>query len=120
DGTPLSYSATGLPDGAALDASTGLLTWTPTALDQGEHAIRITVSDGETSTSRTLLLVASATPIPPDVLIELTPGFPVAVGQPVLVQAIASGIADIASLTLTIGGVPRTLDELGRVSFTPA
>ncbi|MFG3340941.1 discoidin domain-containing protein [Glycomyces sp. NPDC048151] len=52
----IAYSASGLPDGAHLDADTGALTWTPAEADSA--VVTITASDGETATSRRLELVA--------------------------------------------------------------
>ncbi|MCL4179872.1 MAG: tandem-95 repeat protein, partial [Verrucomicrobia bacterium] len=118
-GTTLTYTAAGLPQGAVFNAATGELTWTPTSVQVGEHAVRFTVSDGELTASRTMRLVVAHEPIPPDVRIEITPSFPLPAGQSALIQVVASGIAPIASVTLEINGTPQTLDRFGRVSFTP-
>jgi len=120
DGQAVTWSADNLPAGAALDPTTGELTWTPLAPQAGTYQPRITVSDGELTTSRNITLVASQTQIPPQVHIELTPSFPVAAGQSVLVHMTASGVAEIASRTLTIDGQLMTLDAFGRVTYTPA
>ena len=70
----LTYTATGLPLGASLNASTGVLTWTPTALQAGESDLIVTVSAGQAFSSQGLRLVASAHPIPPErKLVALTP-----------------------------------------------
>ena len=53
-------------------------------------------------------------------MIELTPSFPALPGQPVLVHATASSLADITGLTLTVAGQPLLLDEQGRGRFVPA
>ncbi|MHC1770059.1 MAG: putative Ig domain-containing protein [Verrucomicrobiia bacterium] len=119
-GAKLTYTAVNLPTGATFNTATGEVTWTPTSVQAGEHNIRFTVSDGDLSASQTLLLVVSPVVIPPSVRIEMTPSFPVAAGQPVMIQAVASSITDMASLTLTIDGQTQTLDRFGRVQFTPA
>ncbi len=119
DGDPVTYSAEHLPAGAALDADTGRLTWTPFAPQVGQHQPRIRVSDGELTAWQNLTLVASPEAIPPDVHVELTPSFAGAPGQPVLVHVTARGVADIADLTLHIDGEPITLDRFNRAGFTP-
>jgi hypothetical protein len=42
----LTYSASPLPQGASLNPSTGLFTWTPTYTQGGDYSIRFSVSDG--------------------------------------------------------------------------
>ncbi|MFG3340718.1 discoidin domain-containing protein [Glycomyces sp. NPDC048151] len=55
-GDGIAYSATGLPDGAAIDAATGRLTWT------GEDSGTVTVAadDGTSVAARTVVLDAAA------------------------------------------------------------
>jgi hypothetical protein len=50
----------------------------------------------------------------PQVVIELTPSFPVISGQEVLLHAVADSFADIVGLSLSFDGNPVTLDEYGR------
>jgi hypothetical protein len=45
DGDTLSYSLVQAPTGAAIDAASGVVTWTPSAA--GEYGFRIRVSDGQ-------------------------------------------------------------------------
>lgn len=45
DGDALQYTAGSLPDGAQLDADTGILTWTPSAQQTGPFYVPVTVSD---------------------------------------------------------------------------
>ncbi|MCC7205279.1 MAG: tandem-95 repeat protein, partial [Phycisphaeraceae bacterium] len=118
-GSTLTYSATGLPSGAAIDPATGVLSWLPSGVQVGEHDIRLQVSDGLTTSYATLHLVVSYQPVRPDVLIELTPSFAGPVGQAVLIHAAASGVADIATLEVFIDGTPVVLDQYGRARFTP-
>ena len=109
------HGATWQPTGASFNTDTGEFTWAPQAVQIGEHDLRVAVSDGELSVSQPLRLIVSAAPLPPAIRLELTPSFPANIGQPVLVQAAASGIADIASISVSIDGQPQTLDQFGRV-----
>jgi hypothetical protein len=52
DGNPLTYSATNLPPGAGINASTGLISGTLTFASAGSYAVTATVSDGTLSASR--------------------------------------------------------------------
>ncbi|MCI0535453.1 MAG: putative Ig domain-containing protein, partial [Verrucomicrobiales bacterium] len=118
-GAKLTYGATNLPAGATLNADTGEFVWTPLAVQTGDHNVRFTVTDGDLVVARTLRLVVALRPIPPSVLIDFTPSFPLPFGQSVLIQATASGIADIASVSLSINGQSQQLDAFGRVRYTP-
>ncbi|WP_205326096.1 putative Ig domain-containing protein [Glycomyces sp. YM15] len=53
------YSASGLPEGAELDAETGTVTWKPTDRDRGTHKIQIIADDGDAVTARTFELVVA-------------------------------------------------------------
>ncbi len=53
DGTPLSYSATGLPASLSVDPATGFITGTLTYTSAGTYAVTAAVSDGSASSSRT-------------------------------------------------------------------
>jgi hypothetical protein len=55
DGDPLGYSAQGLPPGATLDAG-GTLRWRPLESQLGDHRLRVTASDGSTSTTQDVVL----------------------------------------------------------------
>src|SRR6185436_19158620 len=82
--TTLGFSAQGLPSGAALDSHTGLLAWTPGPTQTGDYAIQFSVSDGQLSTSRIATLRSTLNPVPPQVIVEITPSFPDVPGSPVL------------------------------------
>src|SRR5690606_39579039 len=75
EGSPLSFTATATdsdrpartlafsvggtaPVGAASDATTGVLTWTPTE-DQGSCSIEVIVSDGELTDSETITVTVN-------------------------------------------------------------
>ncbi len=54
DGNALTYAATGLPPGAAIDPRTGTITWTPNTFEEGNYTIGVTASDGYLSASTTV------------------------------------------------------------------
>jgi len=56
DNTPLTYSLSGLPAGAAIGASTGWFSWDPAMADTGAHTATFTVSDGVASVSTTVVV----------------------------------------------------------------
>jgi YVTN family beta-propeller protein len=73
DGDPLTFGATGLPQGLAIDSATGLISGTPISI--GTFNVTVTVTDGSvgdsrafvwtvTQTAGTFILNAPATPAP--------------------------------------------------------
>ncbi|KPJ75957.1 MAG: hypothetical protein AMJ54_13385, partial [Deltaproteobacteria bacterium SG8_13] len=117
-GTDLVFSGFGMPEGAVLDAATGLFSWTPGPGQIGEYQVTFQASDGQLHDRQTIVLRASLEPVPPAVRIELTPSFPVLPDQAVLVHAIADSLADITSLRLFADGQEISLDENGRATLT--
>ena len=53
DGTALTYSATGLPAGLSINATTGAIAGTLSYASAGSHTVTATVSDGTLTSSRT-------------------------------------------------------------------
>ncbi len=62
DNNPLTYSASGLPNGATLDAHSGLLRWTPGETQTGEFTIEVKVSDGQAEAATTATIVVKPKP----------------------------------------------------------
>ena len=56
DGDNLTYSASGLPSGAAFSGNT--FTWTPTAAQAGNHPVTFRVTDGQFHDSETITITA--------------------------------------------------------------
>ncbi|MDH4177677.1 MAG: putative Ig domain-containing protein, partial [Thermoleophilia bacterium] len=117
-GTDLVFSAFGAPEGALLDADTGLFSWTPGPGQAGEYQVTLQASDGQLVGRQTIVLRASLEPVAPSVRLELTPSFPAIPGQKVLAHAIADSLADIASLRLYVNGQEVALDANGRATLT--
>jgi hypothetical protein len=117
-GTDLIFGGFDMPEGAVLDADTGLFSWTPGPGQAGKYLVTLQASDGQATDRQTIVLQASLEPVPPSVRIELTPSFPALPGQRVLVHAIADSLAEIASLRLFAGGEEVSLDANGRASVT--
>lgn len=62
------------------------------------------------------MLRATIEPVPPVVRLELTPSFPAAPGQNVLIHAVADSLADITSLRVQLDGQDVLLDANGRAT----
>ncbi len=63
NGDTLSYSLTGAPAGAAINASTGAFSWTPAAA--GSFSITVRVSDGALTDTETITVTVAAAPTQP-------------------------------------------------------
>jgi hypothetical protein len=57
DGDSLTFSVEQLPPGATLDAASGVLTWTPTRAQLGNHRVKVAVSDQKNSARQEIVLV---------------------------------------------------------------
>ncbi len=64
DNDDLTYSASGLPDGASFDQGSGELRWTPSDNQTGTFTITVTVSDGQESASASATIKVQPKPQP--------------------------------------------------------
>ncbi len=116
-GTILTYSFTGLPEGATYNTATGQVRWIAGPGQAGDYLVRAIVTDGKTEVTEPFIIRASTDPVVPSVLIELTPSFPVLPGQQVLAHVIATGFIDVTSIRLIVDGQQLELDDKGRARF---
>ena len=94
------------PTGATINAQTGQFQWTPGPSQAGDYVVTLQVSDGQATSTQNILIQAAVQPQLPSVTIVLTPSFPAIPGQQVVINAIASSVAPIASLVVTFNGQP--------------
>ena len=66
DGDTITYTASGLPEGASLDPGTGDFAWTPSYTQAGDYTITLTISDGNLSVSTNTNLHIANTNQPPE------------------------------------------------------
>ncbi|BDZ66599.1 putative Ig domain-containing protein [Methanobacterium ferruginis] len=59
NGDTLTYSASGLPEGASFNSTTGVFSWTPTYDQAGTYHITFTVSDGISSDSKEITITVN-------------------------------------------------------------
>ena len=59
DGDSLTYSATGLPNGATFNAATRTFTWTPGNTQAGNYNVSFSVSDGSLNDAKRLRSVSA-------------------------------------------------------------
>ncbi len=118
-GTLLKFSALDLPEGASVDRDTGMFRWTPGPGQAGQYIVTLLADDGLAVDRQNIVLRASLELPPPTLRIELTPSFAAVPNQRILVSAIASSFADIASVRLFVEGSEVPLDANGRAFITP-
>ncbi|MBK9991061.1 MAG: putative Ig domain-containing protein [Verrucomicrobia bacterium] len=117
DGDALSFTASGLPDGASLSASTGAFSWTPTATQTGTVTVVFSASDGSLTASRSVIFsttLAVLYPVNP----ALRVGVPSSRQTPLLTN-VTEGMA--TTFSLSQGSLPpgMILNSDGSYSGTP-
>ncbi|HEX9778759.1 MAG TPA: putative Ig domain-containing protein [Geopsychrobacteraceae bacterium] len=60
DGDSLTYSASGLPPGAAFNAATRTFNWTPDSTQSGSHSVTFSVSDGVLSDAESVVITVES------------------------------------------------------------
>ena len=65
DGTPVTFSATGLPPGLTVNPATGLISGTVTIAGAGSYSVTATVSDGVVATSQIFTWTVTGLTQPP-------------------------------------------------------
>ena len=100
DGDTLTYSLTTNPTGMTIDSTTGVINWTPTSTQIGDHDLTVEVSDGELLDTQSFIITVTITPTP-------TPT-PVAVTGVTLDQATMTLAAEGAAGTLVATVAPTT------------
>jgi hypothetical protein len=64
-GDTLIYSLTTKPTGMTIDSATGVINWTPTSADIGNHDVTVKVSDGNLYDTQSFMITVSEIPIVP-------------------------------------------------------
>lgn len=115
----ISFALAAGPAGMTVDPRTGLVYWQPALADLGAHAINIRVSDERGAfTDHPYTLTVSADTEAPSVAVFETINVTTP-GTEVGFQVAATDNIGVVSRTLTINGVPQTLDSIGIVYYTP-
>ncbi len=120
DGDAVTWSGSGLPAGASVNATTGELTWTPQHTQGGAHSITLIADDGLGGTGSVTFQVTVTVPTG----IELTVsklGVPATFGIPVVGQMPFRRSVEFVVGTPTAGTIAvSVLDARGRVVATLA
>jgi hypothetical protein len=119
----LNYTSENLPDGAQLDASNGVLSWTPTYDQSGNYPITAAVSDGKASNSITFVIQINHVNRPPELQVESS--FQVNENAPLTFTLAGSDpdAEDTGNLQLNCENVPpgASFDAVtNTVNWTPA
>jgi hypothetical protein len=62
DGDTLTYTLTANPTGMTIVSTTGVIGWTPTSTQKGNHSVAVKVSDGFLSDTQSFIIIVSKTP----------------------------------------------------------
>jgi len=122
DNDPLSYSLTTSPAGMAIDAATGLISWTPTGAQVGDNGVAVQVDDGrgglDTQTFTVTVQAALVTDhTRPQVTLTVVPSV-VNVGDSVMITVNTTDDVGVVSTTLLVNGVAVPLDASGTAAYS--
>ncbi len=114
----VTYSLQMAPAGASIDPDTGVISWIPGANEIGRQTFVVLATDlGGLVGRQTFTVDVEADATPPIAALTATPLL-VAPGEATVLQVTATDETGIASITLTIDGVPVTLDAQNQVTFS--
>ena len=106
NGNPVTYSATNLPAGVAINGTTGLISGTLTFTSAGTYTVTATVSDGSLTASRTFTWTVSNVNAPP---VLVNPGNQSGVLGGTVSLALSASDPDGTALTYSATGLPTGL-----------
>jgi Putative Ig domain len=119
-GQTLAYSATGLPTGLSISASTGLISGTPSA--SGTYSVKVTATDSTGATGSASFTWTISAASGGDTVTVTNPGSQTGtVGTAVSLQISATDSASGQTLTYTASGLPAglSISSTGLISGTP-
>ena len=124
DQDSLTYSLTSSPVGMMIDSSTGVITWTPTTEQKGNHQVALTVSDGRGGTaSQGFTVVADIAPPNRPPVFTSVPTLDAEVGEVYTYQASAAD-ADGDTLAYSLSGTVLAGMQIdpasGQINWTPS
>jgi RHS repeat-associated protein len=116
DGDTLTYQLQNPPAGMAINATTGVVTWTPTAAQLGTHTITVAAIDGQAGGTQTYTLRVATTNRHPTITSQPPPGV---VAGLVYRYDVRASDPDGDPITYTLDTAPAgmTIDNLGRISW---
>jgi hypothetical protein len=94
----LTYSTVGLPNGATLNESTGVFSWTPTHVQIGLHPVEFKVTDGIDNDTETVVI--TVTPLPSSI-IKIDNGY-APTDQTTTINITALNVTDLANFDITV------------------
>jgi len=90
DADPVVLSATAIPEGAVFNSDTGVFSWTPTAIDEGQHSVTFSATDGRDTDTEVVLINVTVLNRPP----VAAPGGPYSGAAGAMIQFDGSGSSD--------------------------
>lgn len=117
DGDNLTFSLPIAPVGMSVDATTGLIVWTPTDQQVGSHSVTVRVSDGQTHVEQPFAVAVRRVASPLTINAEVTPSI-ANPGEIIAITAQVTGAAG-STITMTQAGTPLQVNG-GVAQFSAA
>jgi hypothetical protein len=118
-GDKLTYALDIKPTGMVINASTGLITWTPTEAQLGNQSVTVSVSDGKVFVNQSFKVLVSSSNHKPTVV--SIPDATIKVGKTFVYSVVAADVDSGDTLTYSTDGQTSgmTISATGVISWKP-
>ena len=119
DGDTLTYSLTTSPAGMTINSTTGIINWTPTSGQIGDHNVTVKVTDGELFDTQSFVITVNSVVISN---LKLTPfSQSVTLGNQATIDVVVEVVTDLrgASVTLNFDASKLQYSSSSAGSFIP-
>ena len=114
----VTYDVIGAPTGLTINRTTGLVLWSPTSSDIGDHPLTIEATDERGASSQQDYILSVLADTEPPVVTILPSSNPINPGDTVSIQVAASDNDAITDIELEIDGIAVSLDSFNITEFT--
>ena len=118
DDDPLTYSLVTAPNGMGIDPTTGLIGWTPTQSQVGQHAVTVQVQDATAFRQQHWTVTVVDASVILEAQVQVTPTA-INLGETVTVLVLVTGAGGEVTATAQVDGTVISFDNQLQATVTP-